>query len=41
VQQQPKQTISGAKAPIRASEDAQLMPQGKTLKQEVSTRRQG
>jgi hypothetical protein len=40
-QQQPQQTIRGAKAAIRASEDGQLVPQGKHLKQEVSTRRQG
>jgi hypothetical protein len=33
--------ISGAKALIRASEDAQLVPQSKTLKQKVSTRRPG
>jgi hypothetical protein len=40
-QQQPEQTICCAKAPIRTSKDAQLVPQGKTLKQKVSTRRQG
>jgi hypothetical protein len=40
-QRQPEQTVSGAKAPIRTSEYAQLMAQGETLEQEVSTRRQG
>jgi hypothetical protein len=38
-QKQPKQTVSWAKAFLRPSEDAQLVMQGKSLEQEVSTRR--
>jgi len=38
-QKQPKQTVSWAKAFLRTSEDAQLVMQGKSLEQEVSTRR--
>ena len=38
-QEQPRQTVRWATAPIRTSEDAQLVAQGKTLEQEVSTRR--
>jgi hypothetical protein len=37
-QKQPKQTVSWAKAPLRTSEDAELVAQGKSLEQEVSTR---
>ena len=40
-QKQPKQTVRWAKAPIRTSEDAQLVAQGKNLEQEVPTRRRG
>jgi hypothetical protein len=40
-QEQPKQTVSRAKAPLRTSEDAELVAQGKSLEQEVSTRRPG
>jgi hypothetical protein len=40
-QAQPEQTVRLAKASIRASEDAQLVAQGKTLKEEVSTHGQG
>src|SRR4029450_971239 len=40
-QQQPKQTVSWAKAPLRTSEDAELVVQGKSLEQEVSTLRPG
>jgi hypothetical protein len=40
-QHQPQQTIRSAEAPIRASEDAQLVPQSQTLRQEVPTHRQG
>ena len=36
---QPKQAVSWAKAPLRTSEDAELVAQGKSLEQEVSTRR--
>jgi hypothetical protein len=38
-QKQPKQTVSGAEAPFRTSETAELMAQGKRLEQEISTRR--
>jgi hypothetical protein len=38
-QEQPKQTISRAEAPIRTSKNAELVAQGKRLEQEVSTRR--
>jgi len=38
-QKQPKQPVSWAKAPIRTSEDAELVAQGKSLEQELSTRR--
>jgi hypothetical protein len=38
-QKQPKQPVSWAKAPIRTSEDAELVAQGKSLEQEVSARR--
>jgi len=38
-QKQPKQTTSWAEAPIRTSEDTELVAQGKSLEQEVSTRR--
>jgi len=34
-----KQTISRAEAPIRTSENAELVLQGKRLEQEISTRR--
>ena len=37
-QQQPKQTVSRAKAPMRTREDAELVAQGKRLEQEVYTR---
>jgi hypothetical protein len=40
-QKQPKQAVSWAKAPLRTSEDAELVAQGKNLEQEVSTRRRG
>jgi hypothetical protein len=40
-QTQPKQTVGWAKALIRTSEDAELVAQGKSLEQEVSTRRPG
>jgi hypothetical protein len=40
-QKQPKQTVSWTKAPLRTSEDAELVAQGKSLEQEVSTRRPG
>src|SRR5882672_3714313 len=40
-QKQPEQTVRWANAPIRTSEYAQLVAQGKILEQEVSTRRQG
>jgi len=40
-QKQPNQTVSWAEAPIRASEDAELVAQGKSLEHEVSTRRSG
>jgi hypothetical protein len=36
-QEQPKQTVSWAKAPLRTSQDAELVAQGKNLEQEVST----
>jgi len=39
-QKQPKQTVSWAKAFLRTSEDAELVMQGKSLEQQVSTRRQ-
>ena len=38
-QEQPQQPVSWAKAPTRTSQDAKLVAQGKSLKQEVSTRR--
>jgi len=38
-QKQPTQTVSRAEAPIGTSEDAELVAQGKSLEQEVSTRR--
>jgi hypothetical protein len=38
-QEQPQQPVSWAKAPTRTSEDAKLVAQGKSLEQEVSTRR--
>jgi len=38
-QKQPKHPVSWAKALIRTSEDAELAAQGKSLEQEVSTRR--
>ena len=38
-QKQPKQPVSWAKAPIRTSEDAELVAQGKSLEQKLSTRR--
>ena len=38
-QEQPKQTISRPEAPLRTSENAELVAQGKRLEQEVSTRR--
>jgi hypothetical protein len=38
-QQQPEQSVGWAKAPIRTSEDGQLVAQGKTLEQEVCSRR--
>jgi hypothetical protein len=34
-QEQPQQTVRWAKAPIRTSQDAQLVAQGKTLEEEV------
>ena len=37
-QKQPKQTVSWANAPTRTREDAELVAQGKRLKQEVSIR---
>ena len=37
-QTQPQQTVSRAKAPLRTSEDAELVAHGKSLEQEVSTR---
>jgi len=37
-QQQPKQPISWAKAPMRTREDSELVAQGKRLEQEVCTR---
>ncbi|MGH9373095.1 MAG: hypothetical protein ACRD15_16365 [Vicinamibacterales bacterium] len=40
-QKQPEQTVNWAKAPIRTSEDAELVAQGKSFEQEVSTRRPG
>ncbi|MGH9372459.1 MAG: hypothetical protein ACRD15_13085 [Vicinamibacterales bacterium] len=40
-QKQPEQTVSWANAPIRTSADAELVAQGKSLEQEVSTRRPG
>jgi hypothetical protein len=40
-QQQPQQTVSWAKAPMRTREDAELVAQGKSLEQEVGTRRLG
>jgi hypothetical protein len=40
-QDQPQQTVSAAKAPIRPSEDAQLMAQSKNLEQQVSAGGQG
>jgi len=40
-QDQPQQTVSAAKAPIRPSENAQLVAQSKNLEQQVSTRLQG
>ena len=40
-QTQPEQTVRGAKTPIRTSEDAQLVAQGQTLEQQISTRGQG
>jgi hypothetical protein len=40
-QKQPQQTVSRAKAPLRTSEDAELVSEGKSLKQEVSTRHSG
>jgi len=40
-QDQPQHRVSAAKAPIRPSEDAQLVAQSKNLEQQVSTRRQG
>jgi len=36
-QKQSKETVSQAEAPIGTSEDAELVAQGKTLEQEVST----
>jgi len=38
-QTQPKQPVGWAKAPIRTSEDAELVAQGESLEQEFSTRR--
>ena len=40
-QKQPKQTVSWAKVPLRTSQDAELVAQGKSLEQEVYTRRLG
>jgi hypothetical protein len=40
-QAQPEQTVTRAEASIRTSEYAQLVAQGKTLEEEVSTRGQG
>jgi hypothetical protein len=40
-QKQPKQPVSWTKAPLRPSEDAELVAQGKSLEQEVSTRHPG
>jgi hypothetical protein len=40
-QDQPEQMIRCAKPPIRTGEYAQLMAQGKTLEQQVATRREG
>jgi len=40
-QQQPKQTVRWTEASIRTSEDAELVAQGKSLEEEVSTRRPG
>jgi hypothetical protein len=37
-QKQPKQPVNWAKALIRTSEDAELVPQGKGLEQEIPTR---
>jgi hypothetical protein len=37
-QEQPKQPVTGAKALIRTSAAAELMPQGKGLEQEIPTR---
>jgi hypothetical protein len=39
-QNQPQQTVRRLKASIRTRQDAQLVSEGKDLKQEVSTRRQ-
>jgi hypothetical protein len=38
-QKQLKQTVSRAETPIGTSEDAELVAKGKSLEQEVSTRR--
>ena len=38
-QQQPKKTVSRAKAPLRTSEDTEFVAESKNLEQEVSTRR--
>ena len=40
-QKQPEQPVSWPKAPLRTSEDAELVAQGKSLEQEVSTRHPG
>jgi hypothetical protein len=37
-QDQPKEAVSWPKAPIRPSEDAELVAQGQRLEQEISTR---
>ena len=41
IAKQPKHTVRWAKEPIRTSEYAQLVAQGKILEQEVSSRRPG
>jgi hypothetical protein len=40
-QDQPHETVSPSKAPIRTREDGQLVAQGEYLEQKVSTSRQG
>jgi hypothetical protein len=40
-QNQPEQPVSWAKALVRPSENAELVAEGKSLEQEVSSRRPG